>query len=118
VDREVTLENEMPAVLDLSDGVEAGQADLLAFLLGELGSQDQGPVIELFTNDGRAEPIGSGLQSHHIVHSKEGVVILRKPIPARFSSRSMKEWSVRQLVVRIPGEGEKDSGVNVKTIPE
>src|SRR5580700_9543764 len=76
VNREVTLENEIPAVLDLGDGVEAGQADLLALLLGKLWPQDQGPVIELFANDGRTQPIGRCLQRRHIVHGKEGVVVL------------------------------------------
>src|SRR5579864_8699591 len=50
VNGEVAFENEIPAVLDLRDGVEAGQAHLLAFFLGELWSQEQGPVIELFAN--------------------------------------------------------------------
>src|ERR1700728_718759 len=42
VNREVTLENEIPAVLDLGDGVEAGQADLLALLLGKLWAPGSG----------------------------------------------------------------------------
>src|SRR5229473_2272890 len=39
VDREVTLEDEIPAVLDLGDGVEPRQVYLAAFLLGELRPQ-------------------------------------------------------------------------------
>src|SRR3984893_7882012 len=48
VNGEVAFENEIATILDLRDGVEAGQAHLLAFLLGELGPQDQGPVVQLF----------------------------------------------------------------------
>src|ERR1700674_1927057 len=55
VNGEVAFENEISAVLDLRDGVEAGQAHLLAFLLGELGPQDQGPVVQLFANDRGAQ---------------------------------------------------------------
>ena len=37
VDRKVSLENEVAAVLDLSDGVEARQVKPLAFFGGKLG---------------------------------------------------------------------------------
>src|SRR5260370_20253658 len=76
VNGEVAFENEIAAVLDLRDGVEAGQAHLLPFLLGELGPQDQGPVVQLFANDRGAQPIGGRFPSRHIVHVKGGVVIL------------------------------------------
>src|SRR5689334_16403176 len=46
VDGEVALENEVPAVFDLSDGVEPGQVHLVTFLFGELRPQDQGPIVE------------------------------------------------------------------------
>src|SRR5579864_447149 len=78
VNGEVAFENEIAAVLDLRDGVEAGQAHLLAFFLGELWSQEQGPVIELFANGRRTQPVSGGLQSRHVVHSQEGVVLLAK----------------------------------------
>lgn len=51
MDREMALEDEVAAVLDLGDGVEARQVHLVALPLGELGSQDQGPVVELLLND-------------------------------------------------------------------
>src|SRR4051794_9894632 len=51
VDREMTFENEIAAVFDLRDGVETRQVHLSPFPFGELGSQDQGPVIELFADD-------------------------------------------------------------------
>src|SRR3970282_1048424 len=54
VDREVALEDEIPAVLDLRDGVEAGQVHPAAFLLGELGPQEESPVVELLADDGGA----------------------------------------------------------------
>src|ERR1700694_3822324 len=78
VNREVAFENEIAAVLDLRDGVEAGQVHLVAFLLGELGSQDQGPVVELFANGRRTQPIGGRLQSLQVVHGEEGIIILVK----------------------------------------
>src|SRR6202521_2294898 len=78
VNGEVAFENEIPTVLDLRDGVEARQVHLVAFFFGELWSQDQGPVIELFANGRRTQPISGRLQSRHIVHGKEGVIILVK----------------------------------------
>src|SRR5579859_5249149 len=73
VNGEVALENEIATVLDLRDGVEARQVYPVAFFLGELWSQDQGPVIELFANGRRTEPVSGCLQSRHIVHGKKGV---------------------------------------------
>src|SRR5580700_522026 len=76
VDGEVALEDEIAAVLDLGDGVEARQVDLFSFLLGELRPDDQGPVIELLADDGRTEAVGGGLECGYILHSQEGVVVL------------------------------------------
>lgn len=61
VDGEVALENEVPAILDLGDGVEAGEVHLGALLLGELRTQDERPVIELLADNRRAQPVGGGL---------------------------------------------------------
>ena len=41
VDGKVALENEVAAILDLGDGIEARQVELLALLGGEFRSQDQ-----------------------------------------------------------------------------
>jgi hypothetical protein len=86
VDGEVAFEDEVPAVLDLRDGVEARQTHLAAFLLGELRPEDEGPVIELLAEDLRARPVGGGLQGRDVVHGEEGVVILAKGdvVPLQF----------------------------------
>jgi hypothetical protein len=75
VDRELAFEDEIPAILDLGDGIETGQVHSAAFLLGELRSQAERPVIELLADNGGAQPIGGCLQGRHIVHGQEGVVI-------------------------------------------
>src|ERR1700675_4598494 len=67
MDREVALEDEVAAVLDLPDGVKARQVDLMALGAGELRSQDQCPVIELLLNDLGTKPVGGGLQGRDIV---------------------------------------------------
>src|SRR5207245_7929849 len=74
--REVTLEDEIPAVLDLGDGVEPRQVYLAAFLLGELRPQNQCPVIEPFADDLRAEPVGRGLESRDVLDGEKGIVVL------------------------------------------
>ena len=88
VDGEVAFENEVAAVLDLGDGVEARQAHLAAFLLGELGPEDQRPVVELFADDGGAEPVGGGLQGATSSTARKALSFLRKPIsPASVPAR-------------------------------
>jgi 3-polyprenyl-4-hydroxybenzoate decarboxylase len=47
MDWEVAFEDEVAAVLDLPDGVEARQVDLFALPLGKLWSQDQRPIVQL-----------------------------------------------------------------------
>src|SRR6202022_776465 len=86
VDGEVAFENEVPAVLDLCDRIEPRQAHLAAFLLGELRAEDEGPVIELFADDLRAEPVGGGLQRGDIAHRKEGVIVFAEGdvVPLQF----------------------------------
>src|SRR3954471_24746615 len=81
VDREMTFENEIAAVFDLRDGVETRQVHLSPFPLGELGSQDQGPVIELFADDAWTQPVGSRLQFGRIVYRQEGIVVFLKMDP-------------------------------------
>ena len=76
VDGKVTLEDEVATVLNLADGVEAGQVHLVPFFLGELGAQQEGPVIELLANDLWAQPVRGGLQVGHIVDGEKGVVAL------------------------------------------
>src|SRR5712672_2474619 len=67
MDRKVALEDEVAAVLDLPDGVEARQVDLLALGAGELRSQDQCPVVDLLLNDLGTKRIGGSLQRRDIV---------------------------------------------------
>src|SRR6267143_625179 len=76
VDRKVALEDEVAAILDLSNGIEAGQVDLFALLGGEFRPQHQGPIVEPLANDVRAQPIGGGLQRGNIVHRQECIVVL------------------------------------------
>ncbi|MBV6433896.1 MAG: hypothetical protein IANPNBLG_04130 [Bryobacteraceae bacterium] len=72
----MAFEDEVPAVFDLGNGVEAGQVHLGTFFLGELRSQDEGPVIELLANERAAQPIGGGLQGWDIVYCQESIVVL------------------------------------------
>ncbi len=76
VDRKVALEDEVATILDLSNGIEAGQVDLFALLGGELRPQHQRPIVEPLANDVRAQPVGGGLQRSNIVHRQERIVVL------------------------------------------
>jgi hypothetical protein len=49
----------------------------LPALLGrELGPQDEGPAIELFADDLRAQAVGGELQRGDVVNRKKGIVVL------------------------------------------
>ncbi len=76
VDGQVALEDEVAAVLDLRDGIEARQVDLLSLLGGELRPQQEGPVVEPFADDWRTQSVGSGLQRSDIVDRQECIVVL------------------------------------------
>jgi hypothetical protein len=62
VDGKVALEDEVAAILDLGDRIEALEIELLALVGGELRPQDQGPVVEPFADDCRAQLVGGSLQ--------------------------------------------------------
>ena len=76
VDREVALEDEVAAIFDLGDRVEARQIDLLALFLGELRPQNECPVVEALANDLRAQLVCCRLQCGNVINSQERVVIL------------------------------------------
>jgi hypothetical protein len=59
----VPLEDEVAAVFDLGDRVEARQAEPGALFGGELLAQDQRPVAEPLADDLRAQPIRARLSS-------------------------------------------------------
>src|ERR1700746_486801 len=76
MDREAALEDEVAAVLNLPDSVEARQVHLFALPLGKLWSQDQRPIVQLLLNDLWAEPIGGSLQGRHVVNRQKRIIVL------------------------------------------
>src|SRR5439155_26609359 len=78
VDGEVTFEDEVAAVFDLRDRIEAREIDALALLDGELRPQDQSPIVEPLADDGGAQFVCGRLEGGDIVNSEEGVVVLAK----------------------------------------
>ena len=81
VDGKVPLEDEVAAVFDLGDRVEAREVEPGALLGGELRAQDQRPIVEPLADDLRAQPIGGGLQRGHVIHREKGVVGLAEADP-------------------------------------
>ena len=75
MDGEVSLKDEVAAVLDLGNGVEPGEIHRAAFAAGELRTQDERPVVEPRPDDLWAQPVGGGLEHLDIVHGQEGVVM-------------------------------------------
>ena len=72
---EVALKDEVAAVLDLADGVEAREVHGFSLMLGEFRSKQERPIVEPLSNQSWAEPIGSGLEGLGVGSSHKGVVL-------------------------------------------
>ena len=103
VDGKVALEDEVAAIFDLGDGIEARQVELLTLLGGELRSQEEGPVVELFADDFRAQSVGGSLQRSDIVDRKEGIVVLAEA-DLRAVEFLLDEAVAIEIVSRLEGE--------------
>ncbi len=76
MDREVALENEIAAILHLLHRAETIQVHRRALAFGELGSENQRPVIQPLPDEAGAETIGRRLQGLRIGDGEESVVVL------------------------------------------
>ena len=76
MDWKVAFKDEVAAVLNLADGVEARQVELFALPLGKLWPQNQRPIVQLLLNDLWAEPIGGSLHCYHVVDSQKRIIVL------------------------------------------
>src|SRR6478736_7340608 len=103
VDGKVPFEDEVAAIFDLRDGVEARQLYPLAFLDGELGPEDQGPIVEPFANDVGAQSVGSGLECSDVVNRQEGIVILAEA-DLRTIELPLDEVVAVEVICRLEGE--------------
>jgi len=79
MDGKMALEDEIAAVLNLGNGVETRQADLLAFAGRELGAEVKRPVVEPFPNQFRTQAVGGGLQGGNVVYRQERIVLFLEP---------------------------------------
>jgi hypothetical protein len=81
MDREVSFEDEVAAVLDLTDGIESAQVHGRALMSGELRAEDQRPVIETFPNPIGGEAVRRRLERFRVGNGEEGVVIFAELHP-------------------------------------
>ena len=103
MDRKVSLENEVAAVLDLGDGVEARQVEPLAFLGGKLRPQHEGPIVEPPADDVWTQPVSGGLQCSHVINGQEGIVVLAET-DLRAVELLLDEAVAIEVVSRLEGE--------------
>ena len=103
VDGKVALEDEVAAIFDLGDGIEARQVELLRSLTENFGPEDQGPIVEPFADDFRAQSVGGGLQRSDIVDRKEGIVVLAEA-DLRTVEFLLDEAVAIEVVSRLEGE--------------
>jgi len=97
------FEDEVAAIFDLRDGVEARQLYPLALLDGKLGPEDQGPIVEPFANDVGAQSVGSGLECSDVVNRQEGIVILAEA-DLRTIELPLDEVVAVEVICRLEGE--------------
>jgi hypothetical protein len=74
-DGEVALKDEVAAVLNLADGVEARKVHRLSLPLREFGSQKKTPIVEPLVDQIWAQPIRSRLQCLGVGNGKKSVVV-------------------------------------------
>lgn len=79
VNREMAAKHQIPAVLNLVEGVRSAQLDRRPLLLGELRPEHQRPVVEPLANDLGVEPVGRRLQRVQIGRPQKGVIVLAEP---------------------------------------
>ena len=102
-DRPMTLEDEVAAVFDLADGVETMESSAgQAFPLGELGAEDQGPIINPLLDDFGVQLVGGLLQGGGIGHREEPVVLFAE---GDFLAQELPFDEV--VAVEISGQGER-----------
>jgi hypothetical protein len=109
-DGPTTLENEVAAVFDLTDGVEAVKAAALApFFGGELWAEDEGPVVDAPLEGGTVEAIGGPLEGPGIRGGNEAVVVLLE------GDALAKEFTLDEVVaVAISGDLKREEGANAQ----
>ena len=73
--REVALEDEIAAVLNLADSVEAMKVHRLSLVRREFRPQKKTPVVQPLANQIWAEPIRSRLQRRGVGNGKKSVVV-------------------------------------------
>src|SRR5262249_39738944 len=89
------LEDEVTAVFDLRDRIEAREIDLLSLLGRELRPQDQGPIVKPLADDRGAQFVGGPCRAPTSSTARNALSFLRKVIFLRLSSCSMKLWPLR-----------------------
>ena len=91
VNGEIPPEDEIPAVLQLVQGIATPQVDGGPVFLGELGPQNQGPIVQALADNLGTQSICGGLQGFGIGDPEEGIVILVEADALALSSLAMKE---------------------------
>ena len=74
VDGEGFAKDKVQAILNLAEGIEPAQVHGLAFSLGELGTQKEGPIVETLLQQFGGETVSSLLQSFGVIDGQEGII--------------------------------------------
>jgi len=85
------VNGEIPAVFQLVQGIATPQVDGGPVFLGELGPQNQGPIVQALADNLGTQSICGGLQGFGIGDPEEGIVILVEADALALSSLAMKE---------------------------
>jgi hypothetical protein len=109
VDGEMPPEQKIAAVFDLVQRVLAAQEDGGPIFLGELRPQDQGPVVQAFTDNLRAEAIGGCLERFHVGDPQKGFIVFAEANTLALEFPGDEGMTI-EVVRSLKGEEGTDAG--------
>lgn len=99
--------DEVEAIFDLAEGIEAAEVHGFTFSFGELGAQEKGPVIKSLLQQFRGQTVGSLLESLRVVHGDKGIVFFSE------TDAGSAQFSFQKRVpIDIVGGLEREKGGN------
>jgi len=117
MDRMVAFENDVLGMLNLADEVVATKVHAVTFVLRELRSQHECPMVEPFLNTVWVDMIGRRLQGSRVAHGDKGVFFHAEPNTLRLKHTGNDVMAVEVVrgIERQEGSNAHGEGTNLRT---